>query len=227
MRVLVVEDEEVMADAIAAGLRRAGFAVDIANDGGKGLEQALENPYDVVILDRDLPVMHGDDVCRRLAESRNNARILMLTASATLDDRVDGLNIGADDYLPKPFAFAELVARVRALGRRSTSVDPVVMTFADVSVEVAMRKVVRSGTPIVLTGKELAVLVALIQAEGKILSAEELLQRLWDDQADPFTNAVRVTMVGLRKKLGEPQLVETVRGAGYRVRVPMSMNGDS
>jgi len=217
MRVLVVEDEDVMAEALLLGLRRAGYAADVAYDGEEALALAGLNPYDVVLLDRDLPAVHGDEVCRRLVADGVDARILMLTAAGDVADRVGGLGLGADDYLPKPFAFAELLARVDALGRRAGRPQPPVLRAADVEVDTARRSVTRAGRPVALTLKEYGVLVELVRARGAVVSAEELLARVWDENADPFTNAVRVTMVGLRRKLGEPSVVETLRGAGYRV----------
>ncbi len=221
MRVLVVEDEAVMADAIARGLRREGMAIDLAADGDVALERVGVNRYDVVVLDRDLPGTHGDEVCRQLAGAGNTAglspRILMLTASGGIDDRVDGLTLGADDYLPKPFAFAELVARIRALGRRTSPALPPVIERGGVAADPARRVASRDGHFLRLTNKELAVLEVLLAADGAVVSAEELLERAWDEHADPFTNAVRVTMVKLRRKLGNPPLVETVAGAGYRI----------
>ncbi|MFD7310662.1 response regulator transcription factor [Promicromonospora sp. NPDC059942] len=219
MRVLVIEDEDVMAEAVALGLRRAGYAADIAVDGGRALELAGLNPYDVVLLDRDLPVLHGDEVCRRLVASGYPARILMLTAAGALDDKVGGLHLGADDYLTKPFAFLELLARVDALGRRTVRATGPVLRFAGLEIDTARREVRRSGKPVplTLTLKEYGVLVELVRADGAPVSAEELLARVWDENADPFTNAVRVTMVGLRNKLGDPPLVRTERGVGYRV----------
>ena len=217
MRVLVAEDEEVMADALARGLRRAGYAADVAADGGAALELAALNPYDVVLLDRDLPVVHGDDVCRALVAAGSSARILMLTAAGGIQQKVDGFGLGADDYLAKPFAFAELLARVQALARRTAPAQPPVLRAGDLRVDVARRTVTRAGRPIDLTLKEYGVLVELVRADGGVVSAEDLLARVWDENADPFTNAVRVTMVGLRRKLGDPPIVETLRGAGYRV----------
>ena len=217
MRVLVVEDEEVMADAIARGLRREGMAVDVSHDGDAALTSVAVNRYDVMVLDRDLPTVHGDDVCRQVAAAEGSPRILMLTASGELDARVDGLLLGADDYLPKPFAFAELVARVRALARRAGPALPPVLTRGGVTVDPARRVASRDGRFLRLTNKELAVLEVLVAADGAVVSAEELLERAWDEHADPFTNAVRVTMVNLRKKLGSPPLIETVPGAGYRI----------
>ncbi len=218
MRVLVVEDEAVLADAVARGLRREGMAVDVATDGGGALERIAVNRYEVVVLDRDLPVVHGDDVCRRVAADDAAPRILMLTASGTVDDRVDGLELGADDYLPKPFAFAELVARVRALGRRAAPAVPPVLTRQGVTVDPARRVASRDGRFLRLTNKELAVLEVLVAADGRVVSAEELLERAWDEHADPFTNAVRVTVMKLRKKLGRPPLIDTVPGAGYQIK---------
>ena len=215
---LIVEDEPALVDALARGLRREGMAVDVAGDGAVALSKAGVNDYDVVVLDRDLPVVHGDDVCRQVTAEEAAPRILMLTASGTVDDRVDGLELGADDYLPKPFAFAELVARVRALGRRAAPALPPVLTRQGVTVDPARRVASRDGRFLRLTNKELAVLEVLLAADGRVVSAEELLERAWDEHADPFTNAVRVTVMKLRKKLGRPPLIETVPGAGYQVR---------
>ncbi len=216
MRVLVVEDEEIMATALAQGLRRSGYATDIAPDGEAALELVRLNQYDVILLDRDLPVLHGDEVCSRLVRSGNTARILMLTAAGAITERVDGLALGADDYLPKPFAFAELLARVDALGRRTTPSVPPVLTVGDIAIDSARHAVTRRGRPVQLTLKEYGVLVELARARGAVVSAETLLERVWDEHTDPFTNAVRVTMVGLRRKLGSPTVIETLRGAGYR-----------
>ncbi|MEA2703487.1 MAG: hypothetical protein QOD63_1432 [Actinomycetota bacterium] len=218
MRVLVAEDEEFLADAIARGLRREGMAVDVARTGDDALEKAGLHPYDVVVLDRDLPGMHGDDVCRALLATSHSARVLMLTASAAVDDRVTGLSLGADDYLGKPFAFTELVARLRALGRRSGNATPLLLERADLVVDVARHEATRDGRVLTLTRKELGVLRVLVEADGVVISAEELLERVWDEHADPFTNTVRVTIANLRRKLGTPALVETVIGAGYRIR---------
>ncbi|HEU5159311.1 MAG TPA: response regulator transcription factor [Streptosporangiaceae bacterium] len=217
MRVLVVEDERVLADAIATGLRRETLAVDVAYDGAGALERTSVNDYDVVVLDRDLPKVHGDEVCRRLVAERNPARILMLTAAGDLDDKVEGLSIGADDYLAKPFAFAELIARVRALGRRAAVPVPPVLERAGISLDPARRAVSRDGVPIELTRKEFAVLEVLLRADGAVVSSEQLLEKAWDEHIDPFTNVVRVTMMTLRKKLGEPPVIETVPGVGYRL----------
>jgi DNA-binding response OmpR family regulator len=217
MRVLIVEDERVLADAIATGLRREALAVDIAYDGAGALERTSVNDYDVVVLDRDLPRVHGDDVCRQLVGMRYPARILMLTAAGELDDRVAGLSLGADDYLAKPFAFRELVARVRALGRRTATPLPPVLERAGVKLDPARREVARDGRPVELTRKEFAVLEVLLSAEGSVVSSEQLLEKAWDEHIDPFTNVVRVTMMTLRKKLGEPPVIETVPGVGYRL----------
>jgi len=204
-----------MADSIARSLRREGMAVDIAYDGKAALGLAAVNSYEVVVLDRDLPEVHGDDVCRSLAGGQ--ARILMLTASGTVDDRVDGLTIGADDYLPKPFALAELVARIRALGRRATPAQPPVLIFDDIQLDPHRREATRADRPLLLTNKEIGVLEVLMSASGGVVSAEEMLERVWDAHADPFTNTVRVTLTNLRRKLGDPPVIETVIGAGYRL----------
>ena len=217
MRVLVVEDEELLADAIARGLRREGMAVDVAMDGAEALDKAAVNHYDVVVLDRDLPRVHGDDVCRQLIEQTNPPRILMLTASGAVDARIDGLMLGADDYLGKPFAFAEVVARVRALARRVQAPLPPVLSRAGVTLDPARRLATRDGNRLILARKELGVLEVLLAADGAIVSAEELLERVWDEHADPFTNTVRVTGANLRRNLGEPPLIHTVVGAGYRI----------
>jgi len=211
----VVEDRRVMADSIARSLRREGIAVDVAYDGTAALGMAAANSYDVVILDRDLPGTHGDDVCRQLAGGW--PRIIMLTASGTLDARVDGLSLGADDYLPKPFALAELVARVRALGRRAMRALPPVLTIGDLTLDSSARTVERAGQPLALTNKELGVLEVLMTAAGRVVSAEELLERVWDAHADPFTNTVRVTVANLRRKIGDPPVITTIVGAGYRL----------
>jgi DNA-binding response OmpR family regulator len=216
MRVLVVEDNSVVADAAAEGLRDQGMAVDVAYDGRSGLEKVALNGYDVVILDRDLPELHGDKLCGQIVDSPCASRILMLTAAGQVEDRVEGLNLGADDYLTKPFDFSELVARVRALARRSPSTPPVV-TRGDLTVDRARRAVTRAGRPVLLARKEFGVLEVLIEADGAAVSAEQLLEQVWDEQADPFTNAVAVTVLRLRRKLGDPPLVETVIGAGYRI----------
>ncbi|NIH79613.1 response regulator transcription factor [Amycolatopsis viridis] len=218
MRVLVVEDEAPLADAIARGLRREGMAVDVALTGDEGHEKASITRYDVVLLDRDLPGMSGDDLCQEIVASDELTRVLMLTASGTVSDRVEGLSLGADDYLAKPFAFPELVARVRALGRRATPAAPPLLTVGDVELDPAKRTVRRASGPIDLTRKEFGVLEVLMAAKGAVVSSEELLERVWDENADPFTTTVRVTVMTLRKKLGEPGIIETVVGSGYRVR---------
>jgi DNA-binding response OmpR family regulator len=217
MRVLVIEDDVEMADAIAAGLRRVGMAVDVAHDGESGLARSLGLDYDVVVLDRDLPTLHGDAVCARLVADGCRSRVLMLTAAATIDDRVDGLGLGADDYLPKPFAFAELVARVQALFRRAQPAIPPRLVRADLELDTATRRATRGGRPLELGPKELAVLELLLAADGRVVSAEELLRRGWDEQADLFSTAVKVTISRLRRKLGDPPLIETVPLAGYRI----------
>ena len=213
----MVEDEEIMGDALAVGLRRSGYAVDLVVDGAAALEQTAVNHYDVILLDRDLPVVHGDDVCRALVRDRTPARILMLTAAGTVAEKVDGFALGADDYLPKPFAFAELLARVDALARRTTPALPPLLSVGEVEIDTARREVTRAGQPVPLTLKEYGVLAELARAGGAVVSAEELLERVWDEHADAFSNAVRVTMVGLRRKLGDPPVIETLRGVGYRL----------
>ncbi|MGY0491447.1 response regulator transcription factor [Streptomyces sp. WG-D5] len=217
MRVLVVEDHEELAETVAAGLRRQGMAVDVALDGDTALERVTVHGYDVVVLDRDLPGVHGDQVCRVLAAGQGRERVLMLTASGAVADRVAGLGMGADDYLPKPFAFTELVARVRALGRRATPALPPVLVHGDLRLDPGRREAVRSGRQLPLSPKEFAVLELLLAARGTVVSAEELLERAWDEAADPFTQTVKVTVSRLRRKLGDPPLIETVDRAGYRV----------
>ena len=217
MRVLLVEDEEVLAAAIARGLRRQGLAVDVSYQGGDALAKLEVNRYDVVILDRDLPGVPGDQVCRVLAGQGSPPRILMLTALGSVDDRIDGLTLGADDYLGKPFAFGELVARIRALARRSRDALPPVLERGDVRLDPARREATRGGHFLHLTRKEFGVLEVLLAADGAVVSAEELLERVWDEHADPFTNTVRVTIMNLRRKLGRPPLIETVTGVGYRL----------
>jgi DNA-binding response OmpR family regulator len=217
MRVLVTEDDEVLATAVAAGLRREGMAVDIAADGATALEHAAVNHYDVVVLDRDLPGVHGDDVCRALAAGGSPARVLMLTAARSVRDRVEGLDLGADDYLPKPFDFAELVARIRALGRRAGTALPARLEYGDLSVDPARRVAVRAGRRLPLTPKELAVLECLLAADGRPVPAEELLERVWDEAADPFTSTVKTTIGRLRAKLGDPPVIQTLRESGYRI----------
>jgi two-component system, OmpR family, response regulator VanR len=215
--VLIAEDEPRVGDAVARGLRREGMAVDLARDGASALQKALTAPYDVVVLDRDLPELHGDDVCRTLAAERPDTKVLMLTAAAGVDDLVDGLAIGADDYLPKPFRFAELVARLRALARRSGAARPPVLEAGDVVLDPARRSATRAGRPLDLTPKEFAVLEVLLAAQGAVVAPEELVDKAWDEQLDPLSNTVRMTVMTLRRKLGDPPLVATVRGSGYRV----------
>ncbi|XVQ09939.1 response regulator transcription factor [Spirillospora sp. CA-255316] len=217
MRVLVVEDEPLLADAIAEWLRDEAHAVDVAYDGGAGLERLAVNDYDVVVLDRDLPVVHGDEVCRRMTADGPDARVLMLTAAAEITDRVDGLGLGADDYLTKPFAFPELAARVLALGRRSRPAAPPVLRRAGITLDPARREVFRDGRYIPLPKQQFAVLNELMLAEGAVVSAEQLLEKAWDEHADPFTGVVRLTILKLRRKLGDPPVVETVTGVGYRI----------
>jgi two-component system response regulator VanR len=217
VRVLIAEDEPRVGDAVARGLRREGMAVDLARDGASALQKALAAPYDVVVLDRDLPELHGDDVCRTLAAERPDTKVLMLTAAGGVDDLVGGLALGADDYLSKPFRFAELVARTRALARRNGAPRPPVMTIGDVELDPARRAVTRAGRPIDLAPKELAVLEVLMSAGGAVVGPDELLEKVWDEGIDPFTNTVRMTVMTLRRKLGGPPVVQTVRGAGYRV----------
>jgi DNA-binding response OmpR family regulator len=217
VRVLVVEDDRELAEAIGVGLRREQMAVDVALDGDAGLERALVYGYDVIVLDRDLPRMRGDDVCAYLVKEGCRGRVLMLTAAATIEDRVDGLGLGADDYLPKPFAFAELVARIRALYRRAQPALPPVLERRDLRLDPAQRAASRGGRPLGLGPKEFGALELLLAAQGRVVSAEELLERVWDEMADPFTTSVKVTISRLRRKLGDPQLIETVTHAGYRI----------
>jgi DNA-binding response OmpR family regulator len=216
VRVLVVEDNEVVAQAVAEGLRDQGIAVDVAGDGAAGLEKAGLAPYDVIVLDRDLPVVHGDEVCAQLAGRGAGARILMLTAAGAPGERVAGLNLGADDYLAKPFHFPELVARVNALSRRAAPAPPV-LRRGELALDRARRQAARNRQPVPLTRKELGVLEVLLSADGVVISAEQLLEQVWDEFADPFTNAVAVTVMRLRRKLGDPPLIETVIGGGYRL----------
>jgi DNA-binding response OmpR family regulator len=217
MRLLIVEDHEVLATAIAAGLRREGMAVDFVLHGQEALDRLGVTRYDVVVLDRDLPGVHGDEVCRRLVAGDSGSRVLMLTAAGTVRDKVDGLGLGADDYLAKPFDFAELVARVRALARRSAHAVPLVLENADLSLDPGRRVAFRAGRRLDLSPKEFALLGCLLAAAGRVVSAEELLDRVWDEAADPFTTTVKTTIRRLRGKLGEPPVIETVREAGYRI----------
>jgi DNA-binding response OmpR family regulator len=220
MRILIVEDHQELAETVAAGLRREGFAVDLAWDGPGALETTMVHRYEVVVLDRNLPGMHGDDVCRTLIAQGYPARILMLTAAATIEDRVDGLTCGADDYLPKPFAFAELVARIRALIRRNQPAIAPVLTHAGLQLDPNRRVALRGARRLDLSPKEFAVLEVLLAADGRAVSAEELLERAWDASADPFTGTVKVTVSRLRRKLGDPPLIDTVPQAGYRLVTP-------
>jgi two-component system, OmpR family, response regulator VanR len=217
MRILIAEDERRLAGAIARGLRREGMAVDVTHDGASALMKARVFPYDVVVLDRDLPELHGDDVCRRLSGDERETKVLMLTAADGLDDVVDGLTLGADDYLPKPFEWKELVARIRALARRAGRARPAVLRRGDLELDPARHVVTRAGEEVDLTPKEFGVLEALMGADGAAVSVEDLLQRVWDEHADPFTNTVRMTIMTLRRKLGDPPVLETVMGAGYRI----------
>ena len=217
MRVLVVEDHAELAESIARVLRRDGIAVDIALDGRQALARSAVVDYDVVVLDRDLPDVHGDEVCRRLLARATHTRVLMLTASASIADRVEGLSIGADDYLPKPFAYAELLARLRALARRSQPPLPPLLVHGDLRVDPSQRVATRAGERLPLSPKELAVLEYLLTAQGRVVSAEELLERVWDEAADPFTTTVKATINRLRAKLGQPGVIETVPQGGYRI----------
>lgn len=217
MRVLVIEDDQELAATVAAGLRHAQMAVDVALDGQAGLTRALINDYDVIVLDRDLPVLHGDEVCARLLDAGGRSRVLMLTGASGNDDLVDGLGIGADDYLGKPFDFPVLIARIGALARRAQRGIPPVLRHGDVVLDAARRSAQRSGRDLGLTPKEFGALELLLGAQGRVVSAEELLERVWDENADPFTGAVRVTMSRLRAKLGDPAIIETVARAGYRL----------
>ncbi|AKH86070.1 transcriptional regulator [Streptomyces sp. CNQ-509] len=217
MRVLIVEDHRELAETVATGLREDGMDTDLAYDGQEAIDRATSSEYDVIVLDRDLPRLHGDEVCRVLTRHGSRTRVLMLTASITVADRVDGLGLGADDYLTKPFAFAELIARIRALGRRPPNAVPPVLTRGDLTLVPAQHLASRGGRRLDLSRKELAVLELLLSAQGAVVSAEELLERAWDGGADPFTNAVKVTVSRLRRKLGDPPVIETVPHAGYRI----------
>jgi DNA-binding response OmpR family regulator len=217
MRVLIVEDHKELAATVAVGLRREGMAVDIVFDGESALLHAARESYDVIVLDRDLPRLHGDEVCKAIVAEGSRARVLMLTAADTIEHRVDGLSLGADDYLPKPFAFAELVARVRALARRTQPALPPILVHGDIRLDTGRRLASRGGRRLELSSKELAVLELLLAADGVVCSPETLLQRAWDEYADPYTNVVKVTISRLRRKLGEPPAIETVPQAGYRI----------
>ena len=218
MRVLVIEDDRELAEAIKIGFQRESIAVDLAFDGDSGLDRALVNCYDVIVLDRDLPGIHGDEICRQLMRRGGSGRVLMLTAAATIEDRVGGLDLGADDYLPKPFAFAELVARVRALFRRCQPALPPVLERGGVRLDPATHAASRGDRVLNLAPKEFGTLHLLLAAGGRVVSAEELLERVWDEMADPFTSSVKVTISRLRHKLGDPVVIETVAQAGYRIR---------
>ena len=213
----MVEDQRRLAEAVAEGLRREGMAVDISYDGADALTHVTVNSYDVVVLDRDLPAVHGDQVCRALVDQHAEARVLMLTAASTIAERVDGLELGADDYLSKPFEFAELVARVRALGRRSGIAVPPKLQRGDLTLDSSRHVAFRGDRRLLLSPKEFALLEYLMAADGRVVSAEELLVRVWDEAADPFTSTVKTTIGRLRAKLGEPTVIETVREAGYRI----------
>ncbi|HEY5986310.1 MAG TPA: response regulator transcription factor [Streptosporangiaceae bacterium] len=217
MRVLVAEDEQELADLVAEGLRRHAMAVDVVYDGAAASQRLAVNDYHVLVLDRDLPVLHGDEICRELVQSGARTRILMLTAAASVPERVAGLGLGADDYLPKPFDYAELVARVQALGRRSQPPLPPVLERHGILLDAPRRQAFRDGRYLPLSRKEYAVLEVLLRAQGTVVSAEDLLEQAWDEHADPFTTAVRVTVSKLRAKLGEPPVIETLPGTGYRL----------
>jgi DNA-binding response OmpR family regulator len=217
MRVLVVEDEVLVADAIAEWLREDAHAVDVVYDGDAAMQRLAVNDYDVVLLDRDLPIVHGDDVCRALVASDATARVLMLTASAEVRERVAGLSLGADDYLLKPFSFPELAARVLALGRRSRPAAAPTLTRAGIRLDPARHEVYRDGRYVSLSRREFGVLVELLRGEGAVVSAEQLLEKVWDEHADPFTSAVRLTVLKLRRKLGDPPVIVTVIGVGYQI----------
>jgi DNA-binding response OmpR family regulator len=217
MRVLVIEDDEELAQTVAIGLRQARMAVDVALDGEAGLARALLHDYEVIVLDRDLPVVHGDDVCTRLVAAGGRTRVLMLTGAAENEDLIEGLRLGADDYLAKPFDFPVLVARIGALARRAQPSIPPVLEEGDLVLDTARRCAQRAGRPLALRPKEFGVLELLLTAQGRVVSAEELLERVWDEAADPFTGAVKVTVSPLRAKLGDPPMIETVARVGYRI----------
>lgn len=217
MRVLVIEDDQELAETVAAGLRHARMAVDVAYDGEAGLVRALVNDYDVIVLDRDLPLVHGDQVCALLVDRGGRSRVLMLTAAASSEDLVNGLGLGADDYLAKPFDFQVLVARIGALARRAQPSIPPVLERGDVVLDTAKRRAYRAGRPLELRPKEFGVLELLLAAQGRVVSAEELLARVWDEAADPFTATVKITVSRLRSKLGEPPVIETIARSGYRI----------
>jgi DNA-binding response OmpR family regulator len=220
MRILLVEDDLDLSAVVARGLRRDGLAVDQAFDGNQAIELIDVNQYDVLVLDRQLPGVHGDDVCRHAIAQSSPPRVLMLTAAGNLDERVQGLEIGADDYLPKPFAMTELVARIRALARRPSAIQQPILTIGDIEIDSARHRASRAGRDLRLTPKEFGVMEVLANAAESVVSAEYLLEHVWDEQTDPFTNAVRITIMTLRRKLGEPQVIETVIGIGYRIMDP-------
>jgi DNA-binding response OmpR family regulator len=220
MRVLVVEDHQVLGTAIGVGLRRENRAVDVVLDGNEALERLAITRYDVVVLDRDLPGVHGDEVCRRIVAGGSGSRVLMLTAASTVRERVHGLGLGADDYLPKPFDFAELVARIRALGRRCAPALPPTLESGDITLDPNRHVAFRAGRRLDLSPKEFAVLECLLAADGRVVSAEEMLERVWDEAADPFTTAVKTTIRRLRAKLGDPPVIDTIRESGYRIGGP-------
>ncbi len=217
MRVLVADDERLLADTVAEGLRRLSMAVDVVYDGEAALERLTVNRYDVAILDRDMPGRTGDEVCRHVVGAGDGTRVLMLTAAAGIRDRVEGLGLGADDYLTKPFAFAELAARVQALSRRSGPALPPILELGGIVLDSTRHTVARDGRLLTLSSKEFAVLHVLMRAGGRLVSSEELLEQAWDEHTDPFTNTVRMTVMTLRRKLGDPPAIHTVRRAGYRI----------
>jgi DNA-binding response OmpR family regulator len=217
MRVLVIEDDEELAETVARGLREARMAVDVALDGEAGLARALVHEYDVIVLDRDLPLVHGDEVCARLVDAGGRSRVLMLTGAAEIEEMVEGLGLGADDYLTKPFEFAVLTARIAALARRAQPSIPPVLQCGDVRLDTAKRSAQRAGKPLLLRPKEFGVLELLLAAQGRVVSAEELLERVWDEAADPFSATVKITISRLRAKLGDPPVIQTVAKAGYRI----------
>ena len=217
MRVLIIEDDEALADVLARGLRQDGLAVDLAFDGEEGIEKAEVTPYDVVVLDRGLPGISGDEVCTALVAMETTPRIIMLTAAGNVDSRIEGLSLGADDYLPKPFVMAELIARIRALARRPNAATPPQLVSGDLVIDTTRHAATRGDRPLSLTRKEFGVLETIVAAQGRVVSSEDLLERVWDEAADPFTNAVRITVMTLRRKLGDPPLIETVIGVGYKL----------
>jgi len=222
MRVLIVEDEAFLAEAVQTGLRHATIAADIAPDGPAALERVFVNDYDAMVLDRDIPGIHGDEVCRSVVAERPTVRILMLTAARQLDDKMSGFEIGADDYLSKPFDMPELIARLFALNRRNSSGQDPVMEFGGLRIDPFRREAYFRDRFLRLSRKEFAVLTLLVEARGGVISPESLLEKAWDENADPFTNAIRIVISSLRKKLGSPNPIETVSGVGYRVTGPQN-----